>query len=151
MISEEYKKILYNHYKELLVGAEDWAIERACEEDLQRQEHAEELKQNVTELKKELQSVSAENIELNRALDRLARPFFPEESATLNDENTRLRAENFKLNKELQFLRSRNARWEIETSIINDIIDGTYNPSGNDFDYETDLTYKVQKFVSNIL
>lgn len=33
----DYEKTLYNHYKELLVGAKDWAIEQAYEEDMKRQ------------------------------------------------------------------------------------------------------------------
>ena len=57
--------------------------------------------------------------------------------------------ENKALNKELQFLRSQYSRWQLETSIINDILDGKYEPVGTDFDYETDLTHKIQKMMEN--
>lgn len=53
------------------------------------------------------------------------------------------------LAKELQFLRSQNTRWHLETSIINDILDGEYDPISTDFDYETPLTDRIQKMMQN--
>lgn len=67
----------------------------------------------------------------------------------LDRQNTLLIEENEALKKELQFLRSQNSRWQLETSIINDILDGQYEPFGTDFDYETDLTHKIQKMMEN--
>lgn len=49
----------------------------------------------------ELLKVEAENAKLREELARLARPFFSEEGATAEDENTRLRAENALLKAQL--------------------------------------------------
>lgn len=54
-----------------------------------------------------------------------------------------LRAENEKLKKEAQFLRSQHARAEMERFIIADLLDDAYE--GLDSDYETALTDRIDK------
>lgn len=49
------------------------------------------------------------------------------------------------MKRELQFLRSQSARWELETAIINEILDGEYE--GHDSDYETELTDRIDKMM----
>lgn len=51
------------------------------------------------------------------------------------------------MEKELQFLRSQDARWALETRIINDILDGKYDPWPSTFEYETELSDKIKKMV----
>ena len=79
---------------------------------------------------------------LGGELDKSCRKIIAEKVPMLVEENKAL-------NKELQFLRSQYSRWQLETSIINDILDGKYEPVGTDFDYETDLTHKIQKMMEN--
>jgi regulator of replication initiation timing len=74
-------KMTQQDYNDLLVGAEDWAINAVIDKVLE---------------------LENENAKLKDTISRLARPFFPEEGATVQDENTRLRAENAKLREALK-------------------------------------------------
>lgn len=70
----------------------------------------------------------------------------------INDESmpSQLYADHIReMKKELQFLRSEHARWKMETSIINDILDGNYDPLPHTFDYETELSDKIKKLMEN--
>jgi len=62
---------------------------------------------------------------------------FAKDLRELFDENARLN----------EIIHAKNARYSIEEQISNEILDGTYNPSSTDFDYETDFHSKLQKFV----
>ena len=52
--------------------------------------------------------------------------------------------------REMQYLRSKVARYEIELDIIKNLVDNPdYELSGCQFDYQTNLTYKIYHLVKS--
>lgn len=109
-------------------------------------EALEYFRQDISKLLNKVVELEKENASLREYADKLVDglPCLPKDIEVLREANLGLAKENARLN---EIIHAKNARYSIEERISNEILDGTYNPSSTDFDYETDFHSKLQEFV----